>query len=77
VQDAVESLPQLSLLNANTRSIALLANTLRDPAFVGTLFAPTDQVRGWSRRPAACREPLDSASVPWPCLTSQLTVSSC
>jgi hypothetical protein len=43
VQDAVAGLPELSMLNKNTNAIAL-ADKLRDPNFVGTLFAPTDSV---------------------------------
>ncbi|KAF8056829.1 hypothetical protein HT031_006172 [Scenedesmus sp. PABB004] len=41
VQDAVASLPELSMLNQNTASIPL-ADKLRDAGFVGTVFAPTD-----------------------------------
>ncbi|KAF6255824.1 hypothetical protein COO60DRAFT_1641250 [Scenedesmus sp. NREL 46B-D3] len=41
VQDAVAGLPELSMLNQNTDAIPL-ANKLRDPEFVGTLFAPTN-----------------------------------
>ncbi|WIA41281.1 hypothetical protein OEZ86_004885 [Tetradesmus obliquus] len=41
VQDAVAGLPELSMLNQNTNAIAL-ADKLRDPNFVGTLFAPTN-----------------------------------
>lgn len=41
VQQAVADLPELSMLNKNTDAIAL-ADKLRDPNFVGTLFAPTD-----------------------------------
>lgn len=43
VQDAVAGLPELSMLNQNTNAIAL-ADKLRDPNFVGTLFAPTNAV---------------------------------
>jgi hypothetical protein len=46
VQDAVAGLPELSMLNQNTDAIAL-ANKLRDPNFVGTLFAPTNSVSSW------------------------------
>eukprot|EP00775_Hariotina_reticulata_P002470 gene2470-2773_t len=41
VQDAVGKLPELSMLNDNTNTIAL-ADKLKDPTFVGTLFAPTN-----------------------------------
>jgi hypothetical protein len=40
----VAKLPELSMLNDNTNAIAL-ADKLKDPTFVGTLFAPTNSVR--------------------------------
>lgn len=59
VQDAVAKLPELSMLNDNTGTIPL-ADKLRNKAFVGTLFAPTNSVScqsrlGAGRRRCSCR----------------------
>ena len=45
VQEAVQQLPELSVLNAQVSKISL-ADKLKDPNFVGTVFAPINSVSG-------------------------------
>jgi hypothetical protein len=45
VGEAVATLPELSILNAQVKQIAL-ANELNSPDFVGTVFAPINAVGG-------------------------------